>query len=81
MKPLDVVLWGGIAVGAYLVADHMGWISQIKSKLVLQSRVSYYTQPTVNYPLGVGHRAYIGTAFGLGRQSTAGDYNSVNMWE
>lgn len=74
----DYLLWGGIAAVAYVVAEHMGLLSSIKTQMGMQTRVSYYTQPSVNYPLG---QAYIGTAYGLGRQSTSGDYNSVNMWE
>lgn len=77
----NYLLWGGIAAVAYVVADNMGLIGQLKTKLGMQTRVSYYAQPTVNAPLGDGRRAYIGTAYGLGKQSTSGDYNSINMWE
>lgn len=77
----DYLLWGGIAAVAYVVAEHMGLLSQIKTQMGMQTRVSYYTQPSINRPLGEGYQSYIGTAYGLGKSSTAGDYNSINMWE
>ena len=82
------LLWGGVAAIAYVIADSMGLLTQIKQAAGIDSesdytRVSYYTRPTVNAPLGVANysNAYIGTAYSLGQQSFSGDYNSINMWD
>lgn len=77
-----ILIGAGLGIAIYLAADYFGIVSQIKSAVLPQSRVSYYRPSSYNAGIGDAYgrthaMAMIGEAYNQGTSSQAGDYNSI----